>query len=144
VEIYGSVQRLRILFQTDASYSAGQLWNYSAPGGGDWFSSLTFFLHGNDRLGVWDPPVFEQITPYSHDVGRYVPNVYCLDSGAEDLDFPAGSLNLTQAEKPELQFILTALPKDARNNSKKTYLKVYADVWDLLRLSGGSIKLPYS
>jgi hypothetical protein len=144
VEIYGSIQRLRVIFQSDASYSAGQAWNYVAPGGGEWFSSLSFFIHGNDRLGVWDPTVFEKVSSYCHDVGKYVPNVYCLDSGAEDLGIPAGTLNLTQAEKPELQFILTALPKDIRNNSKKTYLKVYADVWDLLRLSGGVIKIPYS
>ena len=144
IEIFGSIKRLRIIFQTDASFTAGQAWNYSAPGGGDWFSSLSFFLHGNDRLGLWDPAVFEQLTPYSHDVGRYVPNVFCLDSGAEDLDVPAGTLNLTQAEKPELQFVLTALAADARNGSKKTYLRVYADVWDLLRLSSGLIKLPYS
>ena len=144
LEIYGSIQRLRVLFQSDASYSAGQAWNYSAPSGEEWFSSLSFFIHGNDRLGVWEPVVFEKISPYCHDVGQYVKNVYCLDSGAEDLNFPAGTLNLTQAEKPELQFTLTALSMDVRNNSKKTYLKVYADIWDLLRLSGGTIKIPYS
>ena len=144
IEIYGSIKRLRVIFQTDASYTAGQAWNYSAPDGGDWFSSLSFFLHGNDRLGLWEPAVFEQVTSYSHDVGSYVPDVFCLDSGAEDLGVPAGTLNLTQVEKPELQFVLTALAADTRNGSKKSHLRVYADVWDLVRLSGGILKLPYS
>ena len=77
-------------------------------------------------------------------MGSYVPDVFCLDSGAEDLGVPAGTLNLTQVEKPELQFVLTALAADTRNGSKKSYLRVYADVWDFVRLSGGILKLPYS
>jgi hypothetical protein len=144
LEVYGSVQRLRVLFQTDASYMAGQASNYLPVGGGAWFSTLTFFIHGKDRLGVWDPDVYEKVSSYCHDVGQYVPNVYCLDPGAEDLEFPAGTLNLTQAEKPELQFTLTTQVADSRNGSKKTYLRVYADVWDLIVLSNQILKLPYS
>ena len=144
LEVFGSIQRLRVLFQTEASYLAGQAWNYTPAGGGSWFSTLTFFIHGQDRLGVWDPDFFEKVTPYCHDNGQYVPNVYCLDAGAEDLELPAGTLNLTQAEKPELQFVLTSQVADTRNGSKKTYLRVYADVWDLVVLTNQVLKLPYS
>jgi hypothetical protein len=144
LEVYGSIQRLRVLFQTEGSYLAGQAWNYLPVGGRAWFSSLTFFIHGQDRLGVWDSDFFEKVVSYCHDKGQYVPNVYLLDSGAEDLEFPAGTLNLTQADKPELQFILNTQITDSRNNSKKTYLRVYADVWDLVVLSNQLLRLPYS
>ena len=74
----------------------------------------------------------------------FVSGVYLLDTGAEDLDIPAGTLNLTQAEKPELQILLIDLANDSRTGDKKTFMRVYADIWDLLELSGQWIKLSYS
>ena len=144
LEVYGSIQRLRILFQSDASMRAGQAWKYTPYGGTTWFTSLTFFIHGQDRLGIWESDVFEKVSSYCHDVGKSVAGVYLLDMGAEDLDIPAGTLNLTQAEKPELQILLANLENDSRTGDKKTFMRVYADIWDLLELSGQWIKLSYS
>ena len=144
LEVYGSIQRLRILFQSEASVRAGQAWKYTPSSGTNWFTSLTFFIHGQDRLGLWESDVFEKVTSYAHDVGKSVSGVYLLDTGAEDLDIPAGTLNLTQAEKPELQILLIDLANDSRTGDKKTFMRVYADIWDLLELSGQWIKLSYS
>ena len=144
IEVYGSIQRLRILFQSDASVKAGQAWNYAPSTGVTWFSTLTFFIHGQDRLGVWDSDVFEKVTSYCHDVGKSVDGVYLLDMGAEDLDIPAGTLNLTQTEKPELQLLLTVQEDDVRTGNKKSFMRVYADVWDLVELSGQMLKLTYT
>jgi len=144
LEVYGSIQRLRILFQSNASAQAGQAWNYAPSTGVTWFSKLTFFIHGQDRLGIWDSDVFEKLTCYCHDIGKSVDGVYLLDMGAEDLDIPAGTLNLTQTEKPELQLLLTVQEDDVRTGNKKTFMRVYADVWDLLELSGQMLKLTYT
>ena len=105
---------------------------------------MTFFIHGQDRLGVWDSDVFEKVTSYCHDVGKSVDGVYLLDMGAEDLDIPAGTLNLTQTEKPELQLLLTVQEDDVRTGNKKSFMRVYADVWDLVELSGQMLKLTYT
>ena len=70
--------------------------------------------------------------------------IYLLDMGAEDLNIPAGTLNLTQTEKPELQLLLTLQEDDVRTGNKKTFMRVYADVWDLVELSGQMLKLTYT
>ena len=144
LEVYGSIQRLRILFQSEASARAGQAWNYLPSTGITWFSTLTFFIHGQDRLGIWDSDVFEDVTSYCHDIGKSVEGIYLLDMGAEDLNIPAGTLNLTQTEKPELQLLLTLQEDDVRTGNKKTFMRVYADVWDLVELSGQMLKLTYT
>ena len=79
-----------------------------------------------------------------NDIGKSVEGIYLLDMGAEDLNIPAGTLNLTQTEKPELQLLLTLQEDDVRTGNKKTFMRVYADVWDLVELSGQMLKLTYT
>jgi hypothetical protein len=143
IELYGNVQRIRAVFQSEANRLAGRLSDYSPITGSDWFTSLTLLIHGTDRVGNFGPEVFSRIIPYSHDVGLSYPNVYCLDTGAEDLNFPAGTLNMSQAEKPEIQVMLSQQNADMRTESKKSFLIIYADVWDVLLLDKQWIKLPF-
>jgi hypothetical protein len=69
--------------------------------------------------------------------------VYCLDAGAEDQGFPAGTLNFTEVEKPEMQIMLTDQAQDSRNGIKKSFMRVYTDVWNVLLLEDQWFKLPY-
>jgi hypothetical protein len=39
---------------------------------------------------------------------------------------------------------LIDLANDSRTGDKKTFMRVYADIWDLLELSGQWLKLSYS
>jgi hypothetical protein len=143
LELYGSAQRLRILFQSAANRSAGKLSNYAPITGDSWFTSLSLLVHGYDRLGVWHSDIFSRVTPYCHDVGRPLDYVYCLDAGAEDQGFPAGTLNFTEVEKPEMQIMLTDQAQDSRNGIKKSFMRVYTDVWNVLLLEDQWFKLPY-
>jgi hypothetical protein len=144
LEIYGSSQRLRILFQSEANILAGKLSDYSPISGKIWFTSCGLRVHGFDRVGVWESDVFEKVTSYSHDRGQYVPNVFLLDSGCEDESVPAGTLNFAAIDKPELQVMLVSQPADVRSGSKKSFMRVYADLWDVLILENQWIKSPYS
>ncbi len=142
IDIYGSAQRLRIVFQTSANFLAGDCGNY-VPTSSAWFTSLTLLIHGFDRLGVYDPTVFETVTPYCHNTGIYIPYVYQLDFGSDDLGIPAGTLNFTETEKPELQITMVDQTADPRTETKKTYLRVYADTWDILFIASQIMKLPF-
>ena len=142
MEIYGSAHRLQIVFQTSANYLAGACSDYS-PVSGSWFTTLTLLIHGFDRLGIYDPTVFETVTPYCHNNGIYLSNVYQLDLGSDDLGIPAGTLNFTEAEKPELQITMFDQIADPRTDLRKTYLRVYADTWDILFIGSQIMKLPF-
>jgi len=98
-------------------------------------------INGHDRFSLRDGKYFNFIQPYQHhsNVPSTGINVYSFSLYPEDHQ-PSGTCNFSKVDTSNLIFTLT--PESV--NSRKSYIRVYALNYNILKISNGLGRLAYS
>ena len=157
VDFIGSVDKLVFAVRSETAGRAGQRMNLSPPSGAwsKYASSYgpAFLTSGRltianlDRIKAWDVAMFREVTAYWKQTavrrvltesGTLAPEeIYSLTFGGFDYGAPAGTLNLTRASLPVLTLTLAPTPYDQRTISRKAFVLLYAESWNVFEIAGG-------
>jgi hypothetical protein len=64
-------------------------------------------------------------------------NVYTMAFGPADRTLPIGTFNMSRTMEAVLYADLAAVAADPRTNSRKAYISVFAEAWNLFEIKDG-------
>ena len=153
LDFVGAVSRLTVGIRSEASALAGQLYNLSPPPGGanQYLQSLRLNAGSRDRLNEWDVNIWRDVSNYyknarePRDPNNNPLNVYSLTFGGEnDATTPLGTFNMSRSDTQVLYATLAAIGSDSRTKSRKAYILVFAEAWNLFEIKDGKGRLMFA
>ena len=156
LDFSGPADRSLIGFRSDASTLAGQR-NVLVPppcGNGEvcdptYVASLRLNIANIDRVDNWEPAVYREVMSYWKN--RRVPlrlgsennpdDIYCMTFGEWDKGEPAGTLSFSRAVLPTLYITPARAMWDARNISRRVFVLIYCESWNIYEVSNGRGRL---
>ena len=142
VQIGGLFQTLFVGFQSIARIQQNKLSNF-LPTSGDWLTSLSFNVNGQDRIYSWTAEslkVLANNTQLRRDVNTAL---YYLIFGVSPDDEPGGTINLRSCQKALLNMVFTAVTPDPMTGSNVTYGTVLGLSWNILDIDRGRASLRF-
>lgn len=143
IQIYGLFQMLLVGFRSDARTRQCR-WLDILPSIGDWITSLSININGQDRILPWDPKKFKTLannTQLSRDVNIAL---YYLVFGIHPDNEPGGACNLSRCQKAVLNLIFNSIPVDPISGNNITYGFVVGKAWNILDIENGVAILRFS
>jgi len=153
VDFIGSVSKLLFALRSETSTQAGQRLMLRPPSGAtskyagqyatQYITTARLTIANLDRIKAWDVATFRETTAYwkqtalSLDAQGLPAEHYSLTFGGFDTGAPAGTLNLTRASLPVLTLTLAPTAYDPRTISRKAFVLLYAESWNVFEISGG-------
>jgi hypothetical protein len=149
----GAVSRISVGVQSETTIKAGQLYNLAPPPG-----EMTQFLRTvrlntglRDRLNELDVTLWRDVANYwkndrspgeSSDSPH---NIYTLTFGSEDdTNSPMGTFNMSRADTQVLYTTLAPISADSRSKSRRAYITIFAEAWNLYEIKDGKGKLKFA
>jgi hypothetical protein len=152
LDFIGSVQRLTVGIQTDASIQAGQRYQTYPPLGGasTFIQSLRLNVGIQDRLNKFSSQIYRDVANYyknqkeprEPDGGVF--NVYTLALGPEETTKPLGTFNMSRTQDAILYAELAPIAIDSRLNNRKSYIYVFAEAWNVFEIRNGRGKMLFA
>jgi Large eukaryotic DNA virus major capsid protein len=152
LDFIGSVQRLTVGLQTEAAVAAGQRYDMSPPPGGSstFVQSLRLNVGTQDRLNRFSAPIYREVANYYKNQKEprtptgQVLNIYTLTFGPAETTIPLGTFNMSRTQNAILYIDLAAIAADPRLNSRKTFVYVFAEAWNLFEIENGKGKMLFA
>ena len=153
LDFVGAVSRIMIGVQSLASINSGQLYNLSPPPNGSKHFLQTIRLNTGliDRLNEWSTVLWRDVSNYykneraPSDPNNNPLNIYTLTFGGEnDTNTPLGTFNMSRSDTQVLFATLAAIGSDSRSASRKAYILVFAEAWNLFTINGGKGRLMFA
>ena len=152
LDFVGAVSRIMVGVQTVASQQAGQRYNLNPPPGGStqFLQTLRLNTGLRDRLNEWPVSVWREQSNYyknareARDPNDQPLNVYTLTFGGADSTAPMGTFNMSRSDTQILYVTLSAIANDSRSNSRKAYIIVYAEAWNVFSIKDGKGHLMFA
>jgi hypothetical protein len=145
IDMIGSMSRLTVGVRTEADTLSGQR-TFLTPA----LNTLRLNIANIDRVKAWPVSVLREVSSYWKNVrmplnvADYTPyEIYALTFGGYDDGRPAGTLNFTRAIEPVLYTVLANIPMDVRNYSRRAYVLVYGESWNVWEISDGVGKMMF-
>lgn len=145
LDFIGAVSRLTVGVQSDAALQAGQLYDTSPPTGAatSFINTLRINLGLRDRMNEFDQRLWRDMVNYyknsreprNPDGG--VLGVYTMSFGGKDEFIPIGTFNMSRTMDAVLYVTLSAIAADPRTASRKCYIIVYAEAWNVFEIKDG-------
>ena len=152
LDFIGSVQRLTVGIQTDASIQAGQRYQTYPPLGGasTFIQSLRLNVGIQDRLNKFSSQIYRDVANYyknqkeprEPDGGVF--NVYTLALGPAETTKPLGTFNMSRTQDAILYAELAPIAIDSRLNNRKSYIYVFAEAWNVFEIRNGRGKMLFA
>jgi hypothetical protein len=152
VDMIGSMSRLTIGVRSEAAGQAGQRSKLTTTEDGSYVQTLRLNIANIDRIKAWPVAFFREGVSYWKNVRMPQDlydsskpfEIYSMTFGGFDDDGrPAGTLNFTRAIEPTLFTVLANTPMDNRNYSRRAYVLVYGESWNVWEISGGVGKMMF-
>jgi len=151
LDFVGALSRLTVGIQTEANIRAGQRYNLSPPDGSNEFlQSIRLNTGTIDRLHEWPTFFWRDLSNYyknerePRDIYEQPKNIYTLTFGGGDKMRPQGTFNMSRSDNQVLYISLANISKDPRTNSRKSYIYVFAEAWNVLEIKDGRAKLMFA
>jgi hypothetical protein len=153
LDFTGAVSRLIIGVQSEASLRSGQLYNLSpAPGLATQFLQTLRLNTGlRDRLNELDSNIWRDVSNYwkneraPGESPNSALNIYTLTFGLEDdTNSPIGTFNMSRADTQVLYATLAPISADSRSKSRRAYIVIFAEAWNLYEIKEGKGKLKFA
>jgi hypothetical protein len=103
-----------------------------------------------DRLNEWPVVVWRDVANYyknqkeGRDPNGNPFNVYTMTFGPEDISRPMGTLNMSRTDASVLYMSLDAIASDPRTNTRKTYVYIYGEAWNICEIKDGKGKIIFA
>jgi hypothetical protein len=153
LDFVGATSRLMVAVQSDAALRSGQLYNVSPPPGDStqFLQTLRLNTGSIDRLNEFDVTLWRDISNYyknnrapSDQSGKPL-NVYTMTFGGEnDSNQPMGTFNLSRSKTQVLYATLAPISIEPRSNSRKAYIIIFAEAWNLYEIKDGKGRLKFA
>jgi hypothetical protein len=152
LDFVGAMSRLTVGLVTDASIQANQLYQTNPPRGGQgsFLRTLRLNMGTQDRLNEWSAKIWRDVANYykNQKEGRDPTgdpfNVYTMTFGPEDITRPMGTLNMSRTDASVLYMSLDAIASDPRTNTRKTYVYIYGEAWNIFEIKDGKGKIIFA
>jgi len=152
LDFIGAVSRLTVGLLTDASLQANQLYQTNAPSGGPsaFLRTIRLNMGTQDRLNEWSVNTWRDVANYyknqkeGRDPNGNPFNVYTLTFGPEDSVRPMGTFNMSRTDASVLYITLDAIATDPRTNTRKTYVYIYGEAWNICEIKDGKGKIIFA
>jgi len=153
LDFVGAVSRLMVGVQTDASIQAGQRYNLNPPTGNvtQFLQTLRFNTGLIDRLNEFPATIWRDEANYyknlrePRDPNDNPLNVYTLTfGGGQDTTMPMGTFNMSRSDTQILYVTLSPIANDPRSNSRKAYIIVFAEAWNVFSIKDGKGSLMFA
>lgn len=153
LDFVGVARRLMVAVQSDAALRSGQLYNISPPPGQttQFLQTLRLNTGSIDRLNEFDVTLWRDISNYYKNArapgdqqGNPL-NVYTMTFGGEnDNNQPMGTFNLSRSNTQVLYATLAPISIEPRSNSRKAYIIIFAESWNLYEIKDGRGSLKFA
>jgi len=145
LDFIGAVSRLTVGVQSDADLQSGLLYNTEPPLGGAtaYLQQLRLNLGLRDRMNGFPIAIWRDLMNYyKNSKEARAPNgnpfnVYTMAFGPADRTLPIGTFNMSRTMEAVLYADLAAVAADPRTDSRKAYISVYAEAWNLFEIKDG-------
>ena len=151
LDFIGAVSRLTVGVQSDADLQSGLLYNTDPPGNTgtntgaatSYLQRLRLNLGLRDRMNGFAPTVWRDLMNYyKNSKEPRAPDgkpftIYTMAFGPADRAYPIGTFNMSRTMEAVLYVDLAAVAADPRTNSRKAYISVYAEAWNLFEIRNG-------
>jgi len=152
LDFVGAVSRLLVGVQTVASINSGQLYNLNPPPGGptQFLNTLRLNAGLQDRINEWPVVLLRDTANYYKnqraptDPNGSPLNVYTLTFGSNNDTMPLGTFNMSRSDTQVLFATLAPIGSDSRSNSRKAYILVFAEAWNLFVIKDGKGSLAFA
>ena len=152
LDFIGSVQRLTVGLQTVASIQAGQRYDVSTPVGGatSFIQSLRLNNGTRDRINQFSAQIYRDVANYYKNLKEPrepngLPfNVYTLTFGPSETTKPLGTFNMSRTFDSILYLELAPIAKDSRLDSRKSFIYVFAEAWNIFEIKNGKGKMLFA
>jgi hypothetical protein len=151
LDFVGAVTKLTVGVQSEANIRAGQRYNLSPPEDSlEFLQSLRFNTGTINRLNEWSSAIWRDLSNYyknereARDINETPLNIYTLTFGGRDKKNPTGTFNMSRTNTQVLYISLVNISKDSRTNSRKSYVYVFAEAWNILEIKDGTAMLMFA
>ena len=152
LDFVGAMSRITVAIQTESSIRAGQRYNLAPPNGGpnQFIQSLRLNAGTKDRLNEWQGTIWRDVSNYykndreARDPLENPLNIYTMTFGGGDINTPLGTFNMSRSYTQVLYVSLAAIANDSRSNSRKAYIYVFGESWNILEVKDGKAKLLFA
>lgn len=152
LDLFGSTSQLTVGVQTEASIYAGQHYQLSPPPNGtpSFLRDLRLNMGTLDRINQWSSTILRDVVNYykvykeNRDPFDNVSNLYSLTFGPKEQFRPLGTFNLSRTLQATLYVDLNAITADSRNNSRKSFITVYGESWNIFEIKDGKGKVLFA
>jgi hypothetical protein len=154
LDFIGATSRITVGVQSEAAINAGQLYQTNPPPGGaaSFLQTLRLNMGTIDRINQWSSAVLRDVANYyksqkeSRDPNDNVNNIYTLTFGPkeEPQHRPLGTLNLSRSLQATLYVDLAPIAADPRLKSRKSFITVYGESWNIFEIKDGRGKVLFA
>lgn len=145
LDFIGAVSRLTVGVQSDADLQSGRLYETRPPAGGAnaYLLQMRLNLGLRDRMNAFPVAIWRDVANYYKNKREpRAPNggvmeVYTMTFGSADSSIPLGTFNMSRTMEAVLYVDLAAIAADPRTNSRKAYISVYAEAWNVFEIKDG-------
>jgi hypothetical protein len=152
LDFVGAMSKITVGIQTESSIRAGQRYNLAPPPGGpnQFIQSLRLNTGTKDRLNEWQATIWRDVSNYyknereARDPLENPLNIYTMTFGGGDIHTPLGTFNMSRSDTQVLYVSLAAIANDSRSNSRKAYIYVFGESWNILEVKDGKARLLFA
>jgi hypothetical protein len=154
LDFIGPTSRITVGIQTEAAQFAGQYYDLNPPPGRTktFIQGLRLNMGTIDRINMWSDIVLRDVANYykNYREGRNpndgVNNVYTLTFGPKEKEQyrPLGTFNLSRTLQATLYVDLAAIAIDPRLKSRKSFVIVYGESWNIFEIKDGKGKVMFA
>jgi len=154
LDFIGPTSRITVGAQTEASIFAGQHYQLNPPSGGanSFLRNLRLNMGTIDRINRWTDIILRDVANYyksfteSRDPNDGVNNIYTMTFGPKEKEQhrPLGTFNLSRSLQATLYVDLAAIAADPRLNSRKSFIIVYGESWNIFEIKDGKGKVMFA
>jgi hypothetical protein len=152
LDFIGSIQRITVGVQTEASILAGQRYQMNPPTGGAerFLQSLRLNVGTQDRLNTFSSDIWSTVSNYyknqlePRDPAGGAFNIYTLALGSAETTKPLGTFNMSRTQNGILYINLAAIATDPRLNSRQSTVYVFGEAWNIFEIKDGRGKMLFA
>jgi len=154
LDFIGPASRITVGAITEASIYSGQLYQLNPPPGGaySFIQNLRLNMGTIDRINKWSDIIMRDVANYyksyreSRDPNDGVNNIYTLTFGPKEKEQyrALGTFNLSRSLQATLYVDLAAIAADPRLNSRKSFIIVYGESWNIFEIKDGQGKVMFA
>lgn len=154
LDFIGPTSRITLGIQSEANRMSNQHYVLFSPQGSAFIKDLRLNMGTIDRINKWSSSIMRDVANYyKNDKETRDPygnplNIYTLTFGSKETQTeqyrPLGTLNLSRSLEATLYVDLAAVSADPRSNSRKAFIMVYGESWNIFEIRDGQGKVLFA